>query len=76
MSLAVLETSDRTSVTGKAGRSGDKSSIRDATARLKQFGRTVRVEEIRGTERFGYQDREGTARKQAKAAVSQECAWG
>lgn len=76
MSLAVLGTNDRTSVNENTRRSGDKSSIRDATARFKQFGHTARMEEIRGTERFGHRDREGTTRKQAKVSVSQKRAWG
>lgn len=70
MSSAVLRTNDRTSVNDR--RSGDKSSIRDATARFKQFGHTVRMEEIRGTERFEHQDREGMTRKQGKVTLSQE----
>lgn len=76
MSSAVLRTNDRTSVNGNTRRSGDKSSIRNVTARFKQFGHTVRMAEVRGMERFGHPDREGTTRKQAKVAVSQECAWG
>ena len=75
MSSAVLRTNDRTSVNGNTRRSGDKSSIRNATARFKQFGHTVRMA-VRGMERFGRWDREGTTRKQAKVAVSQERAWG
>ena len=75
MSSAVLRPNDRTSVNGNTRRSGDKSGIRDATARFKQFGHTVRRAEIRGTERFGHWDREGTTRKQAKVSVSQERAW-
>lgn len=70
--LGCTQTNDRTSVNGNTRRSGDKSSIRNATARFKQFGHTVRMAEVRGMERFGHRDREGTTRKQAKVAVSQE----
>lgn len=38
MSLAVLRTNDRTSVKGSTTRSGDRSGIRDMTARFNQFG--------------------------------------
>lgn len=72
MSLAVLGTNDRTSVNGNTRRSRDRSSIRDVTAGFKQFGHTLRMEEIRGTERFEHWDREGTTRKQGKVTLSED----
>lgn len=57
MSLAVLRTNDRTSVKGNTRRSGDKSGIRDVTARFKQFGCAV-IAEIGGMGSLGHWDRE------------------
>lgn len=40
------------------------------TARFKQFGCAVRMGEIRGMEKFGHRDREGTRRKQPSRCVT------